>query len=58
LKNSCFGRNGQNFGDTKCLEIREDRSKRFLTQICFCDFRSKEFFNTNAWFRQLRKIGA
>jgi hypothetical protein len=48
LKNSCFGRNGQNFEDTKCLEIREDRLKRFLTQICFYDFPSKEFFNSHA----------
>ena len=35
-------------GDVKCLEIREERLKRFLTQFCFCDFRPKEFFNCHS----------
>jgi len=52
LKNSDFDRNGQNPGDVKCLEIREDRLKRFLTQFCFCDFRLKEFFNSHAGLQQ------
>jgi len=56
LKNSDFDRNGQNPGDVKCLEIREDRLKRFLTQFCFCDFRLKEFFNSHAIYRQLRAV--
>jgi hypothetical protein len=48
LKNSHSSGNGQNLGDMKCLEIREDRLKRFVTQFCFCDFRPKEFFNSHS----------
>jgi len=58
LKNSDFERNGQNPGDVKCLEIRKDRLKRFLTQFCFCDFRPKEFFNSHIPLRSLAGLDA
>jgi len=48
LKKSLFDANGQNFGDTKCFAIREDRSQRILTQFYFGEFSKKEFFNTHA----------
>jgi len=44
LKNSCFGGNGQNFEDTKCLEIREDRLKRIPNAILFLRFSVERVF--------------
>jgi len=48
LKNSLVTENSQDSGDTKCLEIREHRLQRILTQFDFREFREKEFFNTHS----------
>src|SRR5215831_3546299 len=47
LKNSTFLEKSQNSGDPKCLEIREDRLQRILTQFHFRQFSEKEFFNSH-----------
>jgi hypothetical protein len=56
LKNSSLLENSENSGDTKCLEIREDRLYRILTQFHFCDFCRNEFFNRHASSRQLKGL--
>jgi len=53
LKNSTFLEKSQNSGDPKCLEIREDRLQRILTQFHFRQSSEKEFFNSHACSQQL-----
>jgi len=53
VKNSLFDANGQKLGERKCLAIREDRLYGILTQLYFCEFSKKEFFNTHSPFHSL-----
>src|SRR5262252_4260865 len=55
LKNSTFLEKSQNSGDPKCLEIREDRLQRILTQFHFRQFSEKEFFNSHKRYHQQRR---